>query len=92
MIKINNNNSENVKSIIEDSDKSTRINECINGDINKQQEDFKKKLEEKRRKTLLSTSDVMDQVNILVIIYKRDFLISFIGNNLFNYFRKTKEI
>ena len=66
MIKINNNNSENVKSLIEDSDKSIKITEFINDDINKQQEDFKKKLEEKRRKTLLSTSDVMDQVNVLV--------------------------
>lgn len=71
MIKINNNNSENVKNIIEDSDKSTKITEYINDDINRQQEDFKKKLEEKRKKTLLSTSDVMDQVNVLVILFKR---------------------
>ena len=68
MIKINNNNSENVKNLIEDSDKTVKINEVINDDISKQQGDFKKKLEEKRRKTLLSTSDVMDQVNVIVII------------------------
>lgn len=68
MIKINNNNSENVKNIINKSDKSKEINEVINGDLNKQQEDFRKKLDEKKRRSLLSTSDVMDQVNVLVRI------------------------
>jgi len=68
LIKINNNNSENVKNIINKSDKSKEINEVINGDLNKQQEDFRKKLDEKKRRSLLSTSDVMDQVNVLVRI------------------------
>ena len=58
-----------MKNLIEDSDKSTKITEYINDEIYKQHEDFKKKLEEKRRKTLLSTSDVMDQVNVLVKIF-----------------------
>ncbi len=67
MIKINNNNNEDVKNLIQDSDKTSKINEVINDDINKQKEDFRKKLEEKKRKSLLSTSDVMDQVNAIVI-------------------------
>jgi hypothetical protein len=56
-----------VKNLIQDSDKTSKINEVINDDINKQKEDFRKKLEEKKRKSLLSTSDVMDQVNAIVI-------------------------
>jgi len=67
LIKINNNNNEDVKNLIQDSDKTSKINEVINDDINKQKEDFRKKLEEKKRKSLLSTSDVMDQVNAIVI-------------------------
>jgi len=74
LIKINNNNNENVKILIQDSDKSVKINEVINYDIHKQQEDFKKNLEEKRRKTLLSTSDVMDQVNAIVLNFFEQFL------------------
>ena len=53
-------------------DKSKQIEEVITGDMNKQESDFKKKLEEKRRKSQLSTSCVMDQVNVLV----RKFLLS----------------
>ena len=47
-------------------DKSAIIEEVISGDIHKQEFDFKKKLEEKRRKSMLSTSDCMDQVNVIV--------------------------
>jgi len=50
-----------------EKNKSEKIEEVINCDINKQESDFKKKLGEKRRKTALSTSDVMDQVNVIVI-------------------------
>jgi len=64
-------NTENVKNIMRDmkekeNDKSAQIEEVISGDMSKQESDFKKKLEEKRRKSALSTSDVMDQVNSIV--------------------------
>ena len=64
-------NSEGVKSIMKgmdkkEVDKSAQIEEVISGDMTKQESDFKKKLEEKRRKSMLSTSDIMDQVNVIV--------------------------
>lgn len=67
-------NSENVKSIMremkeKETDKSAQIEEVISGDMSKQESDFKKKLEEKRRKSMLSNSDVMDHVNVIVRIY-----------------------
>jgi hypothetical protein len=67
-------NSENVKNIIKEMNQKEnnetaqiKIEEVISEDMNKQEIDFKKKLEEKRRKSALSTSDVMDQINVIVI-------------------------
>jgi hypothetical protein len=69
-------NSENVKNIIKEMNQKEnnetaqiKIEEVISEDMNKQETDFKKKLDEKRKKIALSTSDVMDQVNVIVIIF-----------------------
>jgi len=49
----NNNMMDNVNEIIKSSE-NRNVEEVINNDINKQQDDFKKKLLEKRRKSALS--------------------------------------
>lgn len=57
------NNTDNVNQIIEKSENNnTNINDVINIDLNKQQDDFKKKLLEKRRKT--AKSDIGDNISI----------------------------
>ena len=64
----NSNMMENVTEIIKISEK-TNVNDVINSDLNKQQDDFKKKLMEKRRKSALSeigdNANVNRSVNIL---------------------------
>lgn len=70
LIKNTNNNTENVQNIIKQSDKINKIQDVIKDDLEKQQEDFKKKLDEKRKKGMLSTSDVMDHVNVIVNLIK----------------------
>ncbi len=47
--------------------KAAQIKEVINCDMTKQEVDFKKKLEAKRMKSILSTSEIMDNVNVILI-------------------------
>lgn len=49
----NNNSMQNVNEIIKSSE-NRKLDDVINNDINKQQDDFKRKLEEKRRKSAFS--------------------------------------
>lgn len=52
-----------VKKLITEVEKPHEINSIVNKDISNQEENFKKRLEEKRKKTLLSTSDLTDQID-----------------------------
>lgn len=62
----NNNAMENVTEMIKSSEKRN-LDDVINNDINKQQDDFKKKLQEKRRKSALSEIGDTSSVNKSVI-------------------------
>ena len=58
-----------VKNLIQDVEKEpNRIGHMVNDDIDRQNQNFKKLLEEKRKKTLLSTSDVTEQIEVIVYI------------------------
>jgi len=61
---------ENVTEMIKSSE-NRNLNDVINSDINKQQDDFKKKLEDKRRKSALSEigdASSMNKSNVKLII------------------------
>jgi hypothetical protein len=56
-----------VKNLIQNVEKGpNRVGDMVNDDIDRQNQNFKKLLEEKRKKTLLSTSDVTEQIEVLV--------------------------
>lgn len=59
---------ENVTEMIKTSEKRN-LNEAINSDINKQHDDFKKKLEEKRRKSALSEIGDASSLNKSIVKY-----------------------
>jgi hypothetical protein len=57
-----------VKTILKEVDKkeaTQNIETIVNKDLTSQEENFKKRLEEKRRKTLLSTSDITEQIDTI---------------------------
>jgi hypothetical protein len=56
-----------VKKIIKDSEKPQiqSVDSILNKDITSQEQNFKKRLEEKRRRSLLSTSDITDQLETI---------------------------
>ncbi len=62
-------NKKTVQNLIDNHDKTNNIETIVNTDIDKQNENFKKLLEAKRRKTQLSTSDVTEQIDVIVINY-----------------------
>lgn len=73
---------ENVTEMIKNSE-NRKLDEVINYDINKQQDDFKKKLEEKRRKSALSEKGDNSSLNKSIVniilkirISKKDLRIS----------------
>ncbi len=57
------NRDDQVKKVMNEADKTgfeSQVETIVNKDINSQEENFKKRREEKRKKTLLSTSDITD--------------------------------
>lgn len=71
MNNISNNQAEVKKIMINYSNKSKKnVSEIVNNEIEKQADDFKSRLEEKRKKkALLSTSDLTEQIDTLVLFY-----------------------
>lgn len=63
--KMSNNNKESVQEIMKSSE-NNNINAVISNDLNKQKDDFKKKLTEKRRKSALSEIGDSSSVNYMV--------------------------
>jgi len=64
----NNNTIENVNEMIKTSE-NRKLDEVINNDINKQQDDFRRKLEEKRRKSALSEIGDNNSLNKSLVKY-----------------------
>ena len=63
--KMSNNNKESVQEIMKSSE-NNNINAVISNDLDKQKDDFKKKLTEKRRKSALSEIGDSSSVNYMV--------------------------
>jgi hypothetical protein len=61
----NKSNKKTVQNLIDTHEKNTNIENIVNSDIDKQNENFKKLLEAKRNKSKLSTSDVTEQIDVL---------------------------
>ncbi len=59
------NNHAQVEKLINNIEKAKDIKSIVNNDINKQEQTFKTRLEEKRKKIQLSTSDITEQVQVI---------------------------
>lgn len=60
------NNEGVVQSILKDYHDNNKIDSILNKNMNEQQENFKKRLEERKNKKLLSTSDCTDAIETFV--------------------------
>jgi hypothetical protein len=60
-------NKNTVQNLLDSHKKGNNIEDIVNNDIDKQNENFKKLLEAKRKKTQLSTSDVTEQIEVIVL-------------------------
>ena len=59
-----------VKNLLKKQEINIHDTEMKNNQIGKQQNNFRQKLEEKRKKIALNASDMMEQIDMLVIILK----------------------
>ena len=59
-------NKNTVQNLLDSHQKGNNAEDIVNNDIDKQNENFKKLLEAKRKKSQLSTSDVTEQIEVIV--------------------------
>jgi hypothetical protein len=62
------NNENKVQNIIKGIKDNNKIDTMVNKDMNSQDENFKKRLEQRKQKKLLSTSDCTDVIETMVIL------------------------
>ena len=60
------NNENTVKALLNNLNNNNKIDDIINNDISTQQKSFKERMEVKKKKALLSTSDLTEQLEFVV--------------------------
>jgi hypothetical protein len=65
MNQLDHSNTIKVESLIQSIEKPKDVTSVVNNEISQQEKNFKQRLEEKRKKNLLSTSDITEQIEVI---------------------------